>query len=86
VQKTPTFTQEGNKVTIGNLDDLKVIRYAKGEYTTSAQIKAAPGSVAINGKNVTTDEVTVTLKSAGTYTFCVQYNDESYNYYTVVVD
>ena len=86
VQKTPTFTQEGNKVTIGNLDDLKVIRYAKGEYTTSAQIKAAPGSVAINGKNVTTDEVTVTLKSAGTYTFCVQYNDESYNYYTVTVE
>ncbi|MBE6574160.1 MAG: hypothetical protein E7652_07190 [Ruminococcaceae bacterium] len=85
-QKVPTFTQNGNIVTFGNLDDLKVIRYAKGEYTTSAQIKAAPGSVAINGKNVTTEFVTVELKSAGTYTFCVQYNDESYNYYTVVVE
>jgi len=85
-QKVPTFVQDGNKVTIGDIDDLKVIRYAKGEYTTSSQIKSAPGSVAINGKNVTTDTVTVTLKSAGRYTFCVQYNDESYNYYTVVVE
>ena len=85
-QKVPTFTQDGNIITFGNLDDLKVIRYAKGEYTTSAQIKNATGSVAINGKNVTDDTVTVTLKSQGTYTFCVQYNDESYNFYTVTVE
>ncbi|MBR5516140.1 MAG: hypothetical protein IKU52_08060 [Clostridia bacterium] len=84
-QKVPVFVQEGNTVKIGNLDDLKVIRYAKGEYSSSAQIKAAPGSVAINGKNVTTDEITLTL-SEGTYTFCVQYNDESYNYYKVIID
>jgi len=85
-QKVPTMVQNDNIVTFGNLDDLKVIRYAKGEFTTSSQIKNAAGSVAINGKNVTTEFVTVELKSAGTYTFCVQYNDESYNYYTVVVD
>jgi len=84
-QKVPTFTQNGNVVTFGNLDDLKVIRYAKGEYTTSAQIKAAPGSVAIKADKAVNGLISVEL-NAGTYTFCVQYNDESYNFYTLVVE
>ena len=85
-QKVPTFTQNDNVVTFGNLDDLKVVRYAKGEYTTSSQIKAAPGSVALKPEKVVNGLLTVELKSAGTYTFCVQYNDESYNYFTVIVE
>jgi len=85
-QKVPTFTQNDNVVTFGNLDDLKVVRYAKGEYTTSSQIKAAPGSVALKPEKVVNGLLTVELKSAGTYTFCVQYNDESYNYYVVTVE
>ena len=85
-QKIPTFTQNDNVVTFGNLDDLKVVRYAKGEYTTSSQIKAAPGSVALKPEKVVNGLLTVELKSAGTYTFCVQYNDESYNYYVVTVE
>ncbi|MBR5516275.1 MAG: hypothetical protein IKU52_08745, partial [Clostridia bacterium] len=64
---------------------LKVIRYAKGEYKTSNEIKNAPGSISVSGKTMTADTYTVTLAS-GTYTFCVQYNDESYNYYTVTVE
>ena len=85
-QKVPTMVQNDNVVTFGNLDDLKVIRYAKGEYTTSAQIKAAPGSVAVKADKVVNGLLAIELKSAGTYTFCVQYNDESYNYYTVTVE
>ncbi|MBR5515140.1 MAG: leucine-rich repeat domain-containing protein [Clostridia bacterium] len=85
VQKTPEMTQNANKVTFTNLDDLKVIRYALGEYTTSSQIKNAAGSVGITPKKIVDGAITVTLK-AGTYTFCVQYNDESYNYYTVTVE
>jgi len=84
-KKTPTMTQEGSIVTFGNLDDLKVIRYAKGEYTTSNQIKNAKGSVTVSGKTVTDNTYSVTL-TPGIYTFCVQYNDESYNYYTVKVN
>lgn len=84
-QKVPTFIQEGNTVTFGDLDDLKVIRYAKGVYETSTQIKNAPDSVSVSGKNITTDSYSVIL-NAGTYTFCVQYNDESYNYFTVTVE
>ena len=85
-QKVPTMVQNDNVVTFGNLDDLKVVRYAKGEYTTSTQIKNAAGSVALKADKVVGGLLTVELKSAGTYTFCVQYNDESYNYFTVTVE
>ncbi|MBE6574188.1 MAG: leucine-rich repeat domain-containing protein [Ruminococcaceae bacterium] len=84
-KKSPTMTQEGRTVTFGNLDDFKVIRYAVGVYTTSNQIKNAMGSVTVSAKNMTEVSYSVTL-TPGTYTFCVQYNDESYNYYTVTVE
>ena len=84
-QKTPSFVQNGNTVTIGQLDDLNVIRYAEGIYTTSSQIKAAEGSKVLKAAAIVDGFITVTLEP-GTYTFCVQYFDESYNYYTVVVD
>ncbi|MBQ4560928.1 MAG: leucine-rich repeat domain-containing protein [Clostridia bacterium] len=87
VQKVPTMVQEGNTVTFGDLDGLYNIRYAKGEWSTSSEIKKAPGSQALKASAI--DEngyIKVTLPTAGTYTFCVQYSDESYNYYTVVVE
>ncbi|MBR6513579.1 MAG: leucine-rich repeat domain-containing protein [Clostridia bacterium] len=83
--KTPEMTQSGNKVIFTNLDGLKVVRYAPGEYATSSEIKRASGAVAIMPTKISDGAITVTLK-AGTYTFCVQYDDESYNYYTVTVD
>ncbi len=85
-QKTPTLEQKGSTVILGNLDGLYNIRYAKGEYTTASQIKAAPGSVALKANKIDENgNITVNL-SVGTYTFCVQYDDESYNYYTVTVE
>ncbi|MBR4882078.1 MAG: bacterial Ig-like domain-containing protein, partial [Clostridia bacterium] len=85
VQKTPTMEQNGNTVTFGDLDGLKMIRYAEGEYTTSNQIKNAEGSRVCKPEDMIDGYITVTL-TEGTYTFCVQYDDESYNYYTVVVE
>ena len=85
-QKVPVFTQSNNVVTIGNIDDLYVIRYAPGEYTTSAQIKAAAGSKALKADSAVDGVITVKNLKAGTYTFCVQYNDESYNYYVITVE
>jgi len=81
IKSEPTVTREGNEITFGNLTDLKVLRYAKGEYESSYDIKRSEGAVAISGKTLDSDAYTVTLEP-GTYTFCVQYNDESYNYYT----
>ena len=84
-QKTPTMEQNGPTVIFGNLDGLYNIRYAKGEYASSSEIKKALGSVAIKADKIDENgNITVNL-SAGTYTFCVQYDDESYNYYTVTV-
>ena len=84
-KKAPVMTQEGSTVTFTGLEDYKVIRYALGEYTTSNQIKNAKGSVTVSDKNMTETTYSVTL-TPGTYTFCVQYNDESYNYYVVTVN
>ncbi|MBQ4601431.1 MAG: leucine-rich repeat domain-containing protein [Clostridia bacterium] len=86
VQKTPDFKQDGNTVTIGNIDDLYIVRYAKGEYKTSSEIKKAVGSQAIKASAAVDGVITITGLKSGTYTFCVQYSDESYNYYTVVVE
>ena len=85
-QKVPTFVQDGNKVTIGNIEDLYIVRYAKGEYATSAEIKRAPGAQAIKPADAIDGVIMIKGLKAGTYTFCVQYNDESYNYYVITVE
>ena len=81
-KKVPSFTQSGNTVSFGELDGLNLIRYAKGTYTTSAQIKLAAGSQVLKSTAIVDGFITVNLEP-GTYTFCVQYDDESYNYYVV---
>ncbi|MBR6514754.1 MAG: hypothetical protein IKT46_07995, partial [Clostridia bacterium] len=43
-KKVPTVTQNGDTVTFGNLDDLYIIRYAAGKYTTANNIKNAPNA------------------------------------------
>ncbi|MBR4881776.1 MAG: DUF5011 domain-containing protein, partial [Clostridia bacterium] len=85
-KKTPTMEQNGPTVTFGNLDGLYNIRYAKGEYTTSSEIKKAPGAVALKASAIDGNGNITVVLSTGTYTFCVQFDDESYNYYTVKVD
>ncbi len=86
-QKTPTVVQDKNKVTFGDLDDLYVIRYAFGEYETASEIKRAEGSIAVKSSKIDENgNIVITLKKAGTYTFCVQYNDESFNYYKITVE
>ncbi|MBE6574250.1 MAG: leucine-rich repeat domain-containing protein [Ruminococcaceae bacterium] len=84
-KKTPKLTSAGNTVNISGLKDFLVIRYAKGEYTTSNALKNAPDCTNISRKNHNEDSICFTLENA-TYTFCVQYKDESYNFYTVKTD
>jgi len=85
-KRVPTVVQEGNTITFGDLDELQNIRYALGEYNTSAAIKNAEGSQTIKNNAVVDGVIKVTLTEAGTYSFCVQYKDESYNYYTVTIE
>ncbi len=83
-QKKPAMEQNGNSVTFAGLEGLNVLRYAKGEYSTVSQIKAAKGSRALKLSSMINGKITVDL-DLGTYTFCVQYDDESYNYYIVTI-
>ncbi|MBR5515726.1 MAG: hypothetical protein IKU52_05945, partial [Clostridia bacterium] len=85
VKKVPNFISSGKTVIIGDLDGLNLVRYAEGKYASSNQIKNAPGSKVIKSDSIVGGYIILELEP-GTYTFCVQYDDESYNYYTVVVE
>ncbi|MBR6514197.1 MAG: hypothetical protein IKT46_05110 [Clostridia bacterium] len=84
-KKTPAFAQDGNVVTIGDIDGLYIVRYAPGVWSTSGEIKRAPGSQYVRPASAVDGVITVTLEP-GTYTFSIQYKDDSYNYYTVTVE
>ncbi len=83
-KKVPTFKEVGLSVRFGNLDGLYVIRYAPGNYSTSAEIKRAPGSKYFKPRDIKDGEIVITgLTEGETYSFCVQYDDQSCNYYTI---
>ncbi len=83
-QKVPTMVQKGNTVTFGDLDDLYIIRYAPGKYTTSNNIKNAPGSQYKKADSIDANgEIVIDNLTAGRWSFMVQYNDESYNFYVI---
>ncbi len=85
--KTPAFAVDGTTVSIGNLDDLYIVRYAEGAYDNAADIKRAPGSEYIRPEAAVNGVITVEgLKYGTTYSFLVQYNDESYNYFTFTTE
>ena len=85
VKKTPTFKQTGNKIEIGNLFDMYVMRYAKGTYNTIKEVKLAPGSIAMKKANES-GIITVSNLKPGEYTFAVQYNEESITVYNVTIE
>ena len=84
-KKTPTVVQDNDKISFSELDGLVMIRYAQGEYTSSSEIKKAPDSKVLKSDAIENGAVTVTL-AEGVYTFCVQYDDDSYNYYIITVE
>lgn len=81
--KKPTMTLDGITMKIGNLDGLVVVRYAEGTYKTSSEVKNATGSQYIRPAAAVNGIISVSLKHNTTYTFVVQYNDESFYIYTV---
>ena len=84
-KKVPNFVQDGNTVTIGDLDDLYIVRYAPGKYTTANNIKKAPDSKYLKAADVVDGTLTIKLDTAGRWSFMVQYNDQSYNFYVIEV-
>ena len=84
-KKEPVISVSGRTVTFTQLTDLYIIRYAPGTWTTSAQIKRATGAKIIRPSQVVNDTVSVTL-APGTYTFAVQYDEESITVRTIVIE
>ena len=83
-QKQSTTTVKGNTVTISDIEDgFVMIRYAEGTYKTSNGVKEAAGSKYV--KEATDGKIVVENLKAGTYTFCVQYDDESFNFHYITI-
>ena len=83
-KKAPTVKVQGTTVVLGNLDGVYVIRYAEGAYSDAAAVKSAPGSKYVRPASVVDGTYTVTgLKDNVTYTFLVQYTENSKNIITV---
>ena len=85
--KTPTFVHEGNTVTFGNLDDMYILRYAPGKYTTAGNIKRAEGCKYFKSGDIDENgQIVISGLTPGRWSFMVQYNDESYNFYLITVE
>lgn len=76
------FTGNGAKLNVSGIDDVKVIRYAYGEYNSVAQIKRAEGNVSYTGKGRLKDlsEYTLEFSKEGPVSVAVVFN----NGYTVI--
>ncbi len=86
-KKVPTYELTGTTFTLGNLDDLYVIRYAAGVYDNASDIKKAEGSQYFRPSEVVDGTITVEdLAYNTTYTFLVQYNDQSINFITFTTE
>ncbi len=83
-KKVPTFNLTDKTVTFENLEGMTVMRYAPGEYSTSSEIKNAPGSQYFRPTAIVDGKISITLEN-GTYSFVVQYDDDSYFYKTVTI-
>ncbi|MBR5515324.1 MAG: leucine-rich repeat protein, partial [Clostridia bacterium] len=69
----PEFTENGLQLTVSNLEDVKVIRTAYGEYSTAGEVKRAPDAKAFTAKGVlnSLNEYTVKYSDEGTVTVAV---------------
>jgi len=76
------FAGNGAKLNVSGIDDVKVIRYAYGEYNSVAQIKRAEGNVSYTGKGRLKDlnEYTLEFSKEGPVSVAVVFN----NGYTVL--
>ena len=84
-QKTPTFEQNGSTVTLGDLDGLVIVRYAPGTWNTSNGVKTAEGSKYVKPESIVNGEIKFDILTEGKWTVCVQYDDESFNFYHIEI-
>ena len=83
-KREPVIDVTLNSVTVSGLDDLYVVRFAKGVFSTPAEIKANGGIV--RRKTDITDGKLVfsSLEEKTAYTVMVQYNDNTKNIVNII--
>ncbi len=85
-KKESTATVDGNTVTIGAIEDgFVMVRYAIGKYNSMSDVKNAAGSKYVKAESVVDGQIVIEDLAPGAYTFCVQYDDESYNYHYITI-
>ena len=73
-------------MTIGDLDGLYIVRYAPGKYTTAGNIKRAPECKFFKSADIDEKgQIVLSGLTPGRWSFMVQYDDESYNFYLITV-
>ncbi|MBR5515297.1 MAG: InlB B-repeat-containing protein [Clostridia bacterium] len=70
----PVFCEKGLQLEISNLNNVKVIRTAYGEFTGAGEIKRAEGSRGYSGKSID-ESFTLSYKNEGVVTVAVVYQN-----------
>ncbi|MDD6265415.1 MAG: sialidase family protein [Clostridia bacterium] len=83
-KKVPGVLTRGVDVYLSELDGVYIVRYAKGEYQSGAEVKNASGSRFIRPAQVDNGKCKIeNLEDGATYTIYVEYADSSKNIITV---
>lgn len=80
--KYPELTFGADYVVVRAIEDLNIVRYAKGSYHSSAEIKRAPDSRYLKAKDIKDGALVIDGLSEGMWSISVQYNDESVSCYS----
>ena len=75
-KKTPSYTLDGNLLTLAGLEGMILVRTAAGEYTTGSEVKAAEGSRAFKPSVIKDGKLKIVLWE-GINTIFVQFDDNS---------
>lgn len=76
------FTETDSGLNVSGIEDIKVLRFAYGDYNSVSAVKCAEGAVSYSGKGRLKDvnEYTLGFTKQGTVTICLVFN----NGYTVI--
>lgn len=81
----PEYVVNGNGILFKNMTGLDLLRYAPGDYSSANDIKNANGSQFVKGTNMTGNTLSLDNLN-GTYSFLVQYIENSKTIFHVTFD
>lgn len=82
----PDVAVNGRTITVSNLDNTRIVRWVKGNYSTPRDIKAQTNDRYVKGDTLTTDSYNIRVNDSGVYTIFVEYNNLLQYYFHVTVE